>query len=184
MPTFRTVFVSGASRGLGFELCRLLLISGGSHVVASARTFTPDALALLRDTLAATRAKTSKRVAELTLLDGVDVAAAGAGGVARRTAAALREQKLDVLVNCAGVYPHGWSAAAFAAAMGVNTRGALGLVRAFDQQLADDAHVVNVSSGLGRLSLQSDALVKLLAGCKTCVVSASRTRACARVLTN
>jgi NAD(P)-dependent dehydrogenase (short-subunit alcohol dehydrogenase family) len=170
MPVnFRTILVTGASRGLGFELCRLLLIAGGSHVVAVGRTFAPEALARLRATLAATRTKTSKRVSELTTIDGVDVAVAGAGGVARRTAAALREQKLDVLVNCAGIYPQGWDAASFSSAMDVNTRGALRLVRSFQPQLAGDSHVINVSSGLSLLQFQSDAYKKLLADCKSCV---------------
>lgn len=177
--TFKSVLVTGASRGLGLELCRLLLLQGGFHVLACTRTSLPPAAASsLAAALASTRALPSKRFAELTVLDGADVASAGArAGLGGRAAGALREAKLDVLVNCAGVYPAGWDAAAFGAAMDTNARGALRLARELVPAFADAAHVINVSSGLGALRLQSADYAALLAACKTCVANSAARRA-------
>jgi carbonyl reductase 1 len=68
-----------------------------------------------------------------------------------------RDDRLDALVNNAAVYraPHRltWD---------VNVLGPLRLTRALEPLLADDARVVMVTSGLGRLSAQPASLVKRL----------------------
>jgi carbonyl reductase 1 len=58
---------------------------------------------------------------------------------------------LDVLVNNAGAYAPGWSAAAFEANVGTNFRGPVALTLALAPLLAPGAAVINVSSGFGQL---------------------------------
>jgi NAD(P)-dependent dehydrogenase (short-subunit alcohol dehydrogenase family) len=154
--TVKTVFVSGASRGLGLALCRAWLSVGGVHVIGSSRgEFNAATLSTLYG--AASRGSAPKRRTFFTPLEGVDITDSGArNSLPLRVAAALGESRLDILVNCAGVYPplaSGWNAETFSNAMAVNCNGALRVTRALIPSMSlVDAHVVNVTSGYGQLN--------------------------------
>jgi NAD(P)-dependent dehydrogenase (short-subunit alcohol dehydrogenase family) len=77
-----TVLVTGASSGIGLELCRYY-IGRGDEVIAACRE-TNDALAAL----------------PIRVIDGVDVATAAGP---ERLKAALAGERVDVLINNAGV---------------------------------------------------------------------------------
>jgi len=78
-----TILVTGATRGIGLELCRVHL-ERGSKVIAACRTASDELNAL-----------------GVQVIDDVDVAHADAG---TRLVQALGERTLDVLVNNAGVF--------------------------------------------------------------------------------
>ena len=78
-----TVVVTGASRGIGLELCRLYHNRGDS-VVAVCRSTTEELEAI-----------------GVEVVEGIDVAATDAG---TRLAAALGGRRVDVLINNAGVF--------------------------------------------------------------------------------
>ena len=145
----RTVLITGANRGLGFQLARLLLRRGGFHVVAASRG--PWASAP-RAELRALWEDTGAPLAELRLVE-LDVACA----VSRaRFAPVLSEalggtRKLDALCNVAGAYEREWSAPALERVIAVNAGGPLRLAEALLPFAADGFNVVNVTSGLGAL---------------------------------
>jgi len=133
--TARTALVTGASRGIGREVARTLA-SEGWHILSGVRE--------ARSALPGTQPEV------------VDVAdAASIEALAERLRA--RRQRLDALVNNAGVYRDSarriWD---------VNLLGPLRLTRALEPLLAENARVVMVTSGLGRLSDQSASLVERL----------------------
>lgn len=131
----RTALITGASRGIGREVA-VTLAREGWHVVAA-----------VRDTRAAPPG---------TQAEAVDMAARQSiESLAQRLRA--RDQRLDALVNNAAVYRgaarHVWD---------VNVLGPLLLTKALDPLLSNDARVVFVTSGLGRLSSQPAALARRL----------------------
>ena len=130
-----TALITGASRGIGREVARVLAAEGWR------------VLAGVRDPKAAPPGT------EAEALDVADPRSIAA--LAERLRA--RNDRLDALVNNAGVYTgparHIWD---------VNVLGPLRLTRALDPLLARNARVVMVTSGLGRLSSQSASLVKRL----------------------
>ncbi len=131
----RTVLITGASRGIGREVARSL-VADGWQVIAGVRDpgkAPPD-----------------------TQAEAVDMAdARSIDALARRLRD--RDQHIDVLVNNAGIYRGGnreiWT---------VNVLGPLLLTRAIEPLLARGGNVVMVTSGLGRRSAQSAALIKRL----------------------
>lgn len=146
----RTVLITGANRGLGFQLARLLLRRGGFHVVASSRSpFPSGARAELRSVWESTGAPLAElRFVELDVADPVSRAR-----LAPQLSDALGgTRKLDVLCNVAGAYEREWSAAALARALATNASGPLRLAESVLPFAADGFHVINVSSGLGRLA--------------------------------
>ncbi len=78
-----TVVVTGASRGIGLELCRLYQNRGDS-VVAVCRSMTDELKAL-----------------GVEVVEGIEVATTDAG---KQLAAALAGRRVDVLINNAGVF--------------------------------------------------------------------------------
>jgi NAD(P)-dependent dehydrogenase (short-subunit alcohol dehydrogenase family) len=130
-----TVLITGASRGIGRELARML-VSQGWQVLAG-----------VRDPMAAPPGTQGER------LDMADCGSINA--LAQRLRAS--EQRLDALVNNAGIYDGParriWD---------VNVLGPLLLTRALEPLLAPGSRVVMVTSGLGRLSSQPQELVKRL----------------------
>jgi carbonyl reductase 1 len=137
--TARTALVTGASRGIGREIARTLA-SEGWQVLSGVRE--------------------AKSALPGTHPEVVDVADAQAiEALAERLRA--RNQHLDALVNNAGVYRESarriWD---------VNVLGPLRLTRALSPLLAENARVVMVTSGLGRLSDQSATLIERLSSPK------------------
>jgi NAD(P)-dependent dehydrogenase (short-subunit alcohol dehydrogenase family) len=154
----KRVVVTGASRGIGLELCRLLMRAGGFEVVGTSRAwhYHRGALGELRELAASTQAGGGLRPSSFSALD-LDLADAGSRlGFPLALAGALRNSKLNVLVNNAGYYPSrpgAWDAATFRTVMEVNALAPLRLAEELRQQcVADDFHAVAVTSGLGRLS--------------------------------
>ena len=130
-----TVLITGASRGIGNEVARTLA-SEGWQVLSGVRD--------------------PKSAPPGTQAELVDMADAGSiDALASRLRA--RNQRLDALVNNAGVYDGParriWD---------VNVLGPLLLTRALLPLLASNARVVMVTSGLGQLSAQPQSLVKRL----------------------
>lgn len=127
--------ITGASRGIGREVARTLA-SEGWRVIAA-----------VRDPSSAPPGTEAERV---DMGDAESIRA-----LAERLRA--RDERLDALVNNAGVYK-----APARLIWDVNVLGPLRLTRALEPLLADDARVVMVTSGLGRISSQPASLVKRL----------------------
>ena len=130
-----TALITGASRGIGREVARTLA-SEGWRVLAGVRD-----------------PKSAPSGTQSEVVDVEDPESIEALAKRLRT----RNQRLDALVNNAGVYNgqhrHIWD---------VNVRGPLLLTRALEPLLTENARVVMVTSGLGRLSSQPASLVKRL----------------------
>ena len=133
----KTVLITGASRGIGREVARNLVLDGWR------------VLAGVRDPATAPAG---------TQAEPLDV---GSAQSIEALAQRLRErnEKLDALVNNAGVYSG-------ASMWEVNVLGPLRLTRALDSLLQPGARVVMVTSGMGQLSSQAPALVKRLTDAK------------------
>lgn len=167
----RTVaLITGANRGLGFELARMMLRMGGYHVIAAARSWSKDAgspYSLLRQAHQFAQEVPSRRSGSFTPVELEVTNPASRFALQNQMSAALGyEQKINVLVNNAGVYIDGWTADAFARNMAVNCTGAVALTRELTPLFAPGTRVVNVSSGLGALAAQPPAYRSALEGCK------------------
>jgi NAD(P)-dependent dehydrogenase (short-subunit alcohol dehydrogenase family) len=139
----RTALVTGASRGIGFEVCRQLGRRGLRVVVTG------------RDGTAVAEAVAGLRVEGLEVVDELlDVRREGA---ADSLAARLRGAgvQVDVLVNNAGIFPTGTlletPAETFHEVMETNFMGVVWTCRAFMPAMLEAGYgrVVNVSSGYG-----------------------------------
>ena len=131
----KTALVTGASRGIGRQVASELAREGYRVLLA------------VRDPARAPRL--ANAVAET-----LDAGSPGSiDALAKRLTA--RGEKLDVLVNNAGVYRD----AAVQEIWNVNVRGPLLLTRALAPLLVDGARVVLVSSGLGRADAQARSLL-------------------------
>ncbi len=128
------VLVTGANRGIGLELCRAYA-RRGDDVIAVCRRKSDELTAL-----------------DARIVDGVDVAEAE--GV-ERLRAALENQPLDVLINCAGILrPDRLDSLDYQAMLDqyrVNALGPLRVTRALLDNLGKGAKVVIVSSRVGSL---------------------------------
>jgi carbonyl reductase 1 len=130
-----TALITGASRGIGRAVARALA-SEGWRVLAAVRD--------------------PKSAPPGTQAEAIDMAdSKSIEALAERLHA--RNQRLDALVNNAGIYD-GPARRIWA----VNVLGPLVLTRALEPLLAENARVVMVTSGLGRLSTQPASLVKVL----------------------
>jgi carbonyl reductase 1 len=131
-----TALITGASRGIGREVARTL-VAEGWRVLSGVRD--------------------PKSAPPATQAEALDVGEpASIEALAERLRA--RNERLDALVNNAGVY----SGAGARRIWDVNLLGPLRLTRALAPLLAPTARVVMVTSGLGRLSSQSRSLVERL----------------------
>ena len=145
------ILITGANRGIGFELARQYAVAGDALVFAGCRT--PQRA----ETLHALSSQHSDQVV-VSQLD-VDDAASIAAAVA---AVGERAGGLDLLVNNAGISPHGehqsrqlgsLSAADVSEVITTNAVGALIVTQAFREllQAGDNPRVAMISSGLGSL---------------------------------
>lgn len=144
--------ITGANRGLGFEVSKLLLQQGWS-IVAAARSWNKPASNAAAAALRLSAAASGQPIELLTLdvadNESIDVAVGS-----------LRGKKLDALVNNAGIYVDAWSKDVFEATKTTNVRGAFRLAQkalAAKDLLAPDAAIVNVSSGYGQYNFLSTA---------------------------
>ena len=145
--TASTVLITGASRGIGFQVARTL-VSEGWHVLSAVRD-----------------PKSAPPGTQAEVVDMADSESIEA--LANRLRA--RKQRLDALVNNAGVYRvparRIWD---------VNVLGPLLLTRALEPLLNQNARVVMVTSGLGQLSAQPATLIKRLSDPKLSLAELER----------
>jgi NAD(P)-dependent dehydrogenase (short-subunit alcohol dehydrogenase family) len=144
----RVVVVTGASRGIGLEVCRQLA-AAGDHVIAGVRD-TTGGEAAVRPIVDAGGAVTVQRIdiRDQTTVDAAAVELAATYG------------RLDVLVNNAAIHYDTWQQAAgadlgtVAEAIDTNLLGAWRCVNAFLPMLRSSrrGRIVNVSSGGGSLA--------------------------------
>ena len=139
-----TALVTGAGRGYGLELCRLLS-ARGARVMGTVRT---------ADGAAALRASCGEAVAPVVL----DVTDAGAGAAIAEALATL-DRPLDLLVNNAGVMPSGARIAEVRVAdvdhlLRVHVLGPIACTQAALPWLrrASQGTVVNITSRLGSIA--------------------------------
>src|SRR3974390_1821132 len=143
-----SALITGASRGIGREVARTLAAEGW------------QVLSGVRD---------PKSAPPETRAEGVDMGGPGSiAALAERLRA--RNQRLDALVNNAGVYQESSARRIW----DVNVLGPLRLTRALTPLLAPNARVVMVTSGLGKLSAQSASLVRRLSNPKLSLAEIER----------
>jgi len=142
-----TALITGAGRGIGREVARVLA-SEGWQVLAGVRD--------------------PKSAPPGTQAEQVDMASAESV-LALGERLRARKQRLDALVNNAGIYDGPprqiWA---------VNVLGPLLLTRALEPLLAEHARVIMVTSDLGRLSAQPASLVKRLTNPKLSLAELER----------
>jgi NAD(P)-dependent dehydrogenase (short-subunit alcohol dehydrogenase family) len=138
-----TALVTGANRGIGFEVARQLV----------ARDW--DVLVAARDRESGPRAASTlgprARFVELDVADPASVAA---------LAAVLEDTELAALVNNAGASFDGFDAGVVDRTLNVNFRGPVRVTEALLPRLAPDASIVMVSSGMGELARFSPELAR------------------------
>ncbi len=141
--TIRTALVTGANRGIGYEVCRQLGRIG-LHIILTGRD--PRAVEKAAGQLAREGISTHPETMDISSRDSVE-----------RCSARLSKEKIrvDVLVNNAGVFLPGKLLAmedrVIREAMDVNFFGALWTAQAFMPGMLrrDYGRVVNISSGYG-----------------------------------
>ena len=136
----QSALITGGARGIGRVVAQELA-RGGTRVILGVRD-------LRRGRRAAAEMGGDAEAVELDVASEASI----------RACAARLAEPLDLLVNNAGLYLE-----PPAVLWPVNVRGPILLTRALEPALAADARVVNVTSGLGRLSSQPAALQKRLA---------------------
>jgi NAD(P)-dependent dehydrogenase (short-subunit alcohol dehydrogenase family) len=139
--------ITGANRGLGFDLARKLVRLGGYHVMACARKWTEGPATQLRSELASATRNSSLKRGALSLIE-LDVASVESRyKLLDKIAAELgTEQRINLLCNNAGVYPDGWSADIFQTTMDTNAIGPLKLALELKGLYAEGAHIVSDNS--------------------------------------
>ncbi|NND36567.1 MAG: SDR family oxidoreductase [Gammaproteobacteria bacterium] len=141
-----TVLITGANRGIGFELARQYAERGWG-VIATCRT--PDTADALRDLQEAHEQVVIERI-DVTDFPGIDA-----------LAARYRDVPIDILINNAGILGGNerqkfgtFDYAAFDEVMAVNTRGPIKMVETFVDNVAasDQKKIMNISSYVGSIS--------------------------------
>ncbi len=149
----RKAFITGANRSIGFETARQLL-QQGYYVYLGSRTVANGLAAV--DTL---------RAEGLTQVEAIQLDASDAASVkAARAEIGQKTDVLDVLINNAGILGGmtqtalGADIAVFKDVFDTNVFGVVGVTQAFVDllQKSDQPRIVNVTSGLGSLTLHND----------------------------
>jgi NAD(P)-dependent dehydrogenase (short-subunit alcohol dehydrogenase family) len=147
VATDRIALVTGANKGIGYEITRQLA-GKGFHVFVGARRVSEGRQAA--ETIA--KSGGSAEFVEIDVSDRASIEKAA-------KAVAIKVDHLDVLVNNAGIMQDGKGIAevddeTFLATLTTNTLGPLRVTQAFLPLLLKSARgtVVNLSSGLGQLS--------------------------------
>lgn len=148
----KTCLITGANRGIGFEIARLIA-EKGHDVIIGARSL-EDA------SMAAKKLRDRGFSAEALAIDVTD------GASVKRAADELegRVERLDVLVNNAGIMkestrqPSKATVEAFEAQLATNVVGPMRTMQAFIPLLkrSNDARIVNMSSDLGAMAQASN----------------------------
>jgi NAD(P)-dependent dehydrogenase (short-subunit alcohol dehydrogenase family) len=148
-----TILVTGANRGIGLALTKVLLANGDT-VIAACR-----------------RPEEAIELQQLTLLhaETIDLVKCAVDREQEVIEAAVacqkRRQKLDVIVNNAGIMPEKGDESILEIglemlrqAFDTNTLGAARVIRAFYPMLtqSEQPRIVNISSGLGAISTKDD----------------------------
>ena len=137
----RVALVTGSNRGLGLEVCRQLA-AAGLRVIATSR-----------------EESSGRRVIDGLASEGRDVEWAGLDVADAASVVALARKlqnddvKLDVLVNNAGISMRGFDARVAERTNAVNFFGTMHLTDALLPLVRDHGRIVNVSSGMGELSV-------------------------------
>jgi NAD(P)-dependent dehydrogenase (short-subunit alcohol dehydrogenase family) len=143
----KTVLITGASRGIGLEFIRQYAEDGWRVLACARNPSESDALQQL-----ATQFRDRVQVHALDVADRAQI---------EQLSHALSAEKIDVLINNAGVYPasHGDSFhqidyAAWAYAFEVNTMAPLKMADAFYRQIArsDTKKIVTITSKMGSVT--------------------------------
>jgi NAD(P)-dependent dehydrogenase (short-subunit alcohol dehydrogenase family) len=148
----RTALVTGANRGIGQQVARVLATEGWNVLVGS------------RDRKKADSAAVRLRKDTGGRLKGVELDVTSDASVAS-AAQKLRDGaiRIDALVNNAGVYGVARGASGVELTMETNFFGPLRVTQALLPLLVDGATITNVTSGLGELSNIDAAHQRLLA---------------------
>ena len=143
--TGKTVLVTGANIGLGYETARMLA-GKGANVIMACRNESRGS-----EALNAIREKHSQAKLDLFSLDLGDLESVA------KIPGALREagiSRLDVLVNNAGIMmppKRQTTKQGFEAQFGINHLGHFALTRSLFEMFSSDARIVNVASGADRV---------------------------------
>jgi NAD(P)-dependent dehydrogenase (short-subunit alcohol dehydrogenase family) len=140
------VLITGASRGLGFELAKQYAVEGW-RVIACCRK-PEDAIALK------TLAPSARHMVSVVAMDVAD------NDTVRNAALTLKDVVVDILINSAGIagVPQQSTGkidyASWARVLDVNTMGPLRVLEAFTDNLARSERrlVVTITSGMGSLA--------------------------------
>lgn len=149
-PTLQSpvALVTGGSRGLG-RATVLALAAAGIDVVLTYRSGESEAAEVVA------AVETTGRRAHSLHLDTTDIASFA--GFADTLRALLPTGTFDILVNNAGTGLYSMmtdtTEAEFDGVFDVHVKGPFFLTQALEPLLADGAHIVNISSGLTRLTL-------------------------------
>ena len=150
----RTALVSGANRGIGQQVAKELARAGWNVLVGSRDAAKGEAAAARVKKEGA--GKVRVRMESLDVADEASIAAL----VARLAKAKIT---LGALVNNAGIYGEAREARRYRELVTVNFLGPLRVTDALAPFLADDANVVNVTSGIGELSKVTPRVRQVLA---------------------
>jgi NAD(P)-dependent dehydrogenase (short-subunit alcohol dehydrogenase family) len=150
----KTVLITGANRGIGFETARQLSAKGFQVFIGARKAEAAEK--------AASAIRKQGGQAETLLLDVADTASinAAAAELSKRT------DHLDVLINNAGIYPDegvnvlNVSREQLVTTFQTNTFGPIVVVQAFLPLLrkSKEARIINFSSGLGQLDGMSSGI--------------------------
>ena len=172
----RTIIVTGANRGLGNELVKILLEKGNYNIIATARQWNTKVNG-------STTSTSSSSIHYIEL----DITQETSRNQAIQTIKSLLlpNQSIDILVNNAGVFPQTWSLQDFTSAYNTNTIGPLQfaslIIPYMNIQNSSSSsspsssmssssssfipHIINVSSGLGKLTQISSFYQQVLFSC-------------------